>query len=222
MPLFVPLSSIFWSIFFKSESCFSSRFSIFFIRRGAFSTFLRCASSSIGVAGAAFPVLKETAGVGIAANLLSTTSQRELRGSFQSSSRSPRASMVTPPSRTVRTCVGCRASRKVRSWLMTRQEPGNSLSAVVSVLIVPTSRWFEGSSSSSRLCGMSTKLAKATRAFSPPDRSPTTRMAFSPTSPSAPSTDLARSSVREVSNCLTADVTTSTARALWSRSCARS
>ena len=43
-----------------------------------------------------------------------------------------------------------------------------------------------GSSSNNKLCGIKTKLAKATLAFSPPDKCPTNLNDFSPVNPNAP------------------------------------
>eukprot|EP00966_Prymnesium_polylepis_P241801 5591667-Prymnesium_polylepis.1 len=71
----------------------------------------------------------------------------------------------------------------------------------------PTSRWLVGSSSSSTLHGVRQKVARATRAFSPPLSAPIRRSAFSPARPSAPIVVRQRSSVTEPSTRRTVSAT---------------
>mmetsp|Transcript_20585 Transcript_20585/g.60736 ORF Transcript_20585/g.60736 Transcript_20585/m.60736 type:complete len:296 (+) Transcript_20585:1764-2651(+) len=91
-----------------------------------------------------------------------------------------------------------------------------------SAAIASTSRWFVGSSRRRTLHGVRQKVASATRAFSPPDRSPIDRAALSPTRPRAPMTALHRSSVTVPSVRRTVCETYSNATTSCGSSCARS
>mmetsp|Transcript_38322 Transcript_38322/g.91837 ORF Transcript_38322/g.91837 Transcript_38322/m.91837 type:complete len:89 (+) Transcript_38322:148-414(+) len=88
--------------------------------------------------------------------------------------------------------------------------------------MLSASRWLEGSSKRTTLLGVRQKVASATRAFSPPDRSPILRSALSPTRPRAPMTLRQASSLMELSRSRTVSATYSSAVSSCGSSCARS
>mmetsp|Transcript_30410 Transcript_30410/g.77537 ORF Transcript_30410/g.77537 Transcript_30410/m.77537 type:complete len:106 (+) Transcript_30410:72-389(+) len=105
---------------------------------------------------------------------------------------------------------------------MTTTAPSYSSSAWSRAAMLSASRWLVGSSSMTTLLGVRQKVASATRAFSPPERSPILRSAFSPTRPSAPITLRHASSSMEVSRSRTVAATYSRAPSCCGSSCARS
>mmetsp|Transcript_13584 Transcript_13584/g.34283 ORF Transcript_13584/g.34283 Transcript_13584/m.34283 type:complete len:360 (-) Transcript_13584:1042-2121(-) len=208
------------SILPKRESIFCSSF---WTSR---SFTLRCFGSIAGLVGeaatAATGAVGSAVGAGTSSSSRSTLACEFMSSISQSASVSPRPSIVARPSSTVMTCVGLSASQKARSWLITTTAPGNERTASVSELIVSTSKWLLGSSSSRKLCGTSAKHASATRAFSPPDSCPTGRTDLSPLRPSAPMTVRTCVTVSELSTAQPAFCTTSMPRSCIGSSCARS
>mmetsp|Transcript_24732 Transcript_24732/g.36250 ORF Transcript_24732/g.36250 Transcript_24732/m.36250 type:complete len:249 (-) Transcript_24732:1527-2273(-) len=124
--------------------------------------------------------------------------------------------------RTVATCVGANNSQKGRLCVTTTMVPLYSWRASVRTCTVDMSKWFEGSSRMSKLCGTSTNMESATRAFSPPDMVPIFCSAFVPVSPNAPITARARSLLMVGSFSRTFSSTTSMATPVISKSCAKS
>mmetsp|Transcript_136006 Transcript_136006/g.235940 ORF Transcript_136006/g.235940 Transcript_136006/m.235940 type:complete len:331 (+) Transcript_136006:892-1884(+) len=146
----------------------------------------------------------------------------DMSSSSQSASVSSRSSITALPSSTVITCVQPRDSQKLRSWDTTTTAPLKLLSASVRLSTVSMSKWLEGSSSSSRLCGTSANRANATRAFSPPERYPISRIDLSPDNPKAPIVVRVSLAVSRGLCSSPAICTTSTAILSWGSSCARS
>mmetsp|Transcript_43493 Transcript_43493/g.72487 ORF Transcript_43493/g.72487 Transcript_43493/m.72487 type:complete len:359 (-) Transcript_43493:1156-2232(-) len=146
-----------------------------------------------------------------------------MTSSRQSSSVSCLDSNLATPSSTVMTCVGSKASQNFRSCDTTTTAPWNARKASVRLSMVSTSRWLEGSSSSSMLWGVSAKHASATRAFSPPLSLPISRTLLSWARPSEPMTFLTSVTVRSglythPAFCTTSTPVSSIGRS-WAKSC---
>mmetsp|Transcript_13048 Transcript_13048/g.54790 ORF Transcript_13048/g.54790 Transcript_13048/m.54790 type:complete len:424 (-) Transcript_13048:882-2153(-) len=96
---------------------------------------------------------------------------------------------ATLPASTRTTWVGSSASANCLLCVTATTAPSQPRSASVSASSAAASRWLDASSSSKTFTGRNTKAASATRAFSPPDKSPIVRStAAFPVSPNAPNT----------------------------------